>query len=531
VVDLVNPSKQNSMKQGLKRLTPNALRRIDDYLLRNYPTVWYAKGHWVLYAFILSIILFIAGYCVPNTFTKPLVHPIELIQITEEGYFLIPLGLALIVIIYWAYTQYILKFRKIEPLKVPTTLLIYGIGLFVILGLDITAFRMGTIVRTASLMSEEDLKYIEENNYFTYGFYTHKNIPIIEKGKYFANDTVFINICNAEDVILSKRYELRGWPDKSDQDYTSHMWYKSMYSKESELKHLIRVSNTPVRSYRLDRLKMLYKSNYDERHFNEALNLKITWSGRFENFENFLFELSDDHDFVEINDTYQTYYKKIIFPKIDLERLNSYGLDFSFGELKYGCLTFDMPKYVIPIEDGVRSVRHAQQYLNQKVILRYFKGLLYYLPFFVFLLYSVSFLSLRFTLRTLLLYSVIYAVLSLSYEYKLTCITDTRSLHDNWRIDSIWAEFFAFFSFLLILICFIMKKNTKFVVNFLMHLFLLAVIATALMPVFVENREMRYYHRDSNLYVFKTWLFYLTAALCLIAPVLFSYLKGLPKSR
>ena len=168
------------MKKLLKQLTPNTFWRIDDFLLRNYPTVWRTRIHIVLPLAVLAFpVLFAAGYFLPkNTFIEPLVDPIAPIEITQGNFFLIPFAFAVIVVLYWGFTQYQYKFDEMKPLKVVATLLIYGLGLFVILGLDTTAFRLGTIVQTTTLMTESDLKYVKDNDYFLYGFFSHDSIKI-----------------------------------------------------------------------------------------------------------------------------------------------------------------------------------------------------------------------------------------------------------------------------------------------------------------------------------------------------------------
>lgn len=94
-------------------------------------------------ALLAGLSLFISGYC-SYTFNKSSVSLIEIETIEE--YFRLPLAsLAVAVTLYWGHTQYILKFGEVRIVKVLVTLLIYGVGLFLILALDVIAFKLGRI--------------------------------------------------------------------------------------------------------------------------------------------------------------------------------------------------------------------------------------------------------------------------------------------------------------------------------------------------------------------------------------------------
>ncbi|MCA0429936.1 MAG: hypothetical protein LCH32_05485 [Bacteroidetes bacterium] len=50
----------------LKNLTPNFLKKIDEYLIKNHPTIWVTRIHMVLFWFIsLSVLSLIIGYLMP----------------------------------------------------------------------------------------------------------------------------------------------------------------------------------------------------------------------------------------------------------------------------------------------------------------------------------------------------------------------------------------------------------------------------------------------------------------------------------
>jgi len=138
------------MKRIFNYLIPPFLRRFDNFLLENHPVVWRTRIHFVLfYSILAAVVLFVAGYCYPVSATNLTVAPIEPINIARESYYFVSLAFAIVGILYWAYTQYILKVSKESLKSIFTRLGLYAVGLYTILALDTTAFRMGMIVRTA----------------------------------------------------------------------------------------------------------------------------------------------------------------------------------------------------------------------------------------------------------------------------------------------------------------------------------------------------------------------------------------------
>jgi len=346
--------------------------------------------------------------------------------------------------------------------------------------LDTTAFRLGTIVRTATLMDEDDLEYVDNNDYFLYGFFPHDSIKRGQEAEYFKNDSIFKKLCNQKDSTLVKRYDKKHLSNLSYLSNLSNLSNLSYLSYLSDLPYLSNLSNLPNRSY--------------------------------------LSDLSDYGRFVKDNDAYQIYYKTHVFPKLDTTRLSGYGLDFSFKKYKYKNLIFDIPQYFYPLEDGIRSIRHAQQYLNKRIIYRYFKLGLQYLPFALLLFFIVSFLSKR---RNLLAASVVVLMVFFLSNYFYP-----ENLGVELEIGSYLMASLAILSLIISLFfsIFLNYENSG-IINFLINLFVVAVISIAfLIPIFTQGEDISFYYT-------KTGIFYLTVILCLIAPILFSYLKGLPKSR
>ena len=156
---------------------PTFMRKIDRYLLLHYPYVWQTHIHFVLfYALTASALLFIAGYCYPNTPTKPLVAPFVPIIIFEEAYFLVGLICVIPMFIFWANRQREIIEQYDSLWHLLMHFMMYSIGLFMILGIVLCSFRMGTIVRTAHLISQSDLDEIYKENNFLYGFIPPKKL-------------------------------------------------------------------------------------------------------------------------------------------------------------------------------------------------------------------------------------------------------------------------------------------------------------------------------------------------------------------
>jgi len=222
-------------------------------------------------------------------------------------------------------------------------------------------------------------------------------------------------------------------------------------------------------------------------------------------------------------------------------------------------LSFYLPFWFYQLEDGVRSIHHAEQYFGQKIIYRYLKMVLSYLPFVLMLFFMFPFLSQRTFLSMLVFVGVFVFAANFQYgetlqiKYDIDKIGETGQIiyktPENELTYGLHKEKFLpcltmGLTVLSLLLAFVMpffNRDKKELIDVFLNLFVVAAIATAIIPLFIENKNeylekllpesfMPYFSED-YIYYSKTWVFYLTAAMCLIAPVLFSYLKGLPKSR
>jgi len=601
------------MKQLLKQLN----------LLRNYPTVWRTRIHIVLPLALLAFpVLFAAGCFLPkNTFLEPLVHPIDPIEITQGNSFLIPFAFAVIAVLYWVFTQYQYKFDDVKPIKVVGTLLMYGIGLFVILGLDTIAFRLGTIAWTTQLMDKEDLELVESKDYFLYGFISPfiDSIRIGQENTFFEQDTTFKYVCRYEDSILVNNYNWLYRPYRSkllNLSYRSYLSDRSYLSSLSNKSYLLNQSYRLYRSYRSYLSNLLYQSyssylsdlsdrsylsdlsdlsnlsdlsflsyrsylsdqSYLSNRLNRLLQADFYDSKLLSSYDNY-YTRKDSSDKSRIRTKYQladydtfyisTYMRERIDTirlKLDSLAMNDNDLIVEVNALKEKLdtvkvsipeLSFYLPHWFYQLEDGVRSIRHANEYFKQKIIYRYLKMALSYLPFILMLFFLFPYLLQRTFLGMLLLVGLFVFLGNLQYGetvqikydfYRIGESEITYKIAENELPYGLHKEKFLSYctmglstlSLLVLLVLTFFRKHEQGISIFLLQLFILAATATAIIPFFIENKNeyleellpnsFKPYFNEDFLYYPKTWVFYLTAAMCL-APVLFSYLKGLPKSR
>ena len=128
----------------------------------------------------------------------------------------------------------------------------------------ITAFRLGTIYKTAKdLLEEEDLQYLEKNNYFLYGFIPPEDdTTVLNDSLIKAGEIKFKQLWMVEDTILKHRYNIKNW------------WYQKYLSKdlikESEF------SGQPVHPDLLDPLDILtWMSSLDRFKLSVLSNLSV----------------------------------------------------------------------------------------------------------------------------------------------------------------------------------------------------------------------------------------------------------------
>lgn len=394
-----------------KWLVPNFLKRLDTFLLENYPTIWRTRIHFVLWYAIIAIpIFFVIGYFYPIPYTQPIVDPINPIEITNEIYYLIPLAICVIGILYWAYLQYQFPLQRGEPQKALLTLFVYAIGLYTIIAFTAPAFRMGTIVHTAyNWMEEEDIQYLKKNDFFLYGFVLLEEDSIYQERAdtfFQRREALFKDIWKHEDTILQNRYN----PAFLDAFYKRVVKQKLIYRSDlSDLSYLSG-SDWSYLSGPSYRLYWLYRSYKSYRSYESYLSYRSDRLYR-----------SDRSD-------YSYYFQKNTLPKLDTKRMLRYEIlpsydtifirkfiSYAYEELdsirliQYGLDTTRwspdrmilVPNHIYQMEDAVRSVQHARVYLKEGIFGHSLWSMLLFLPLILIVFAAAPYLSFRMVLGAL----------------------------------------------------------------------------------------------------------------------------------
>ena len=203
------------MKQISNWFIPPFLRRLDAYLLRNYPVVWRTKAVFVLfYGIVAAPLLFVAGLLYAHLTLDAqhlVVEPIAPIEMGYDVYHLWSAVFAGLGIAYWAYIQYELGFPFTKMTDTLLTLFLHALCFFVLFGITTPAFRMGTIVKTAHYwMSDEDMQYFEKSGIYPYGFVllpSDTNYTTTPADTFFQRrEAILKAIHHVEDTLLQNRY-------------------------------------------------------------------------------------------------------------------------------------------------------------------------------------------------------------------------------------------------------------------------------------------------------------------------------------
>ncbi|MCB9352266.1 MAG: hypothetical protein H6573_32950 [Lewinellaceae bacterium] len=389
------------METTYKWVVPVFLRRWDTFLLERYPIVWRTRAHYVLfYASMATLLLFIIGFIYPVSATNLTVHPFSPIVLSEENFFIIPLAVLSLGILFWAYTQFQVGFPSAKPKHVLLTLLIYGVCLYTIIAITAPAFYLGTVFRTAYFfMDEADIKYWEDNDFFLYGFVLKESDSIYVKPDtsfFQEREAAFRKLWVKEENILMHRY------DNSFTDTffsTKVKWY---LSKRPYLSNLLGLSDREYRVLEeanttpteIDLYNYLYSSSlywpsklnlFELSFWPPGLNRHrpsrdrwISWK-TYDCYRNYWSYWSKGT--IESLDTipmyllymldYQTYYQQFKLPKTNTSILEKYQIPLHYDSLQIGSFTFTRPGYLLDMEDAIRSKRHARQYLKMGVLWHY----------------------------------------------------------------------------------------------------------------------------------------------------------------
>lgn len=146
----------------MKMARKGILKKVDQYLLTNYPVIWRTRIHYILlFSFVFGNIgAYLLGRFYPMSKKQ---------MILDSGVQSLTLGLFIFlffIFLYWAYTQYKFSFRSYRFKDHLLTLVIYTIGAFSLLS-NVYVFNHSIIHTIANVVSDEefieDLRSVEDN--------------------------------------------------------------------------------------------------------------------------------------------------------------------------------------------------------------------------------------------------------------------------------------------------------------------------------------------------------------------------------
>lgn len=452
-------------------LVPPFLQKLDGYLLDHYPDVWRTRGHYVLfYSLSAILLLFLAGFVWPQKMTDWVVDPIDPIRLnTEWPYFAPSFLLVFLAGLFWIRNQYQLKNEASDWKETLRILLVYALCFFMMLGGVTVALRMGTIVRAAwGLMDQEDIDYLEENDFFVYGFVPIEGDTSLEFSTrdYKLRESSFKKIWHNENRLLQNRYNVfyintlfDSLLSTLDTSNTEYLRFSSKKLMPSDIADLASISYHSLKTYQKSLItEVSYWSNEADQEYLSYLADRIHLSNLaylacFSERWNQLYEIASGE---KIDDLYSIIWKDIAYSSFrgntwvvpeasvvmyssdrsgktylpgnfkkkvqgDLTGLSSYNKYYCANICikldekilnKYGLIRTDandlssaIPQAPLQLENGVRSVRHARQFLREWIIWRFWRNnVLYLLPLLALIVLMIRYFSFKSMSVALVLY-------------------------------------------------------------------------------------------------------------------------------
>lgn len=542
-----------------KWLIPEFLRSLDQYLRERYPLLWYSGSHWVLYYGLMGgIVLFGAGLLYPvHWVTRELeyekninldhwvVDPIKPIEFAYDELYIYSLLPALAFVCIWMYRQSQIRqfFYRIQDSLF--CLLIYAGCWWVLCGITVAAFRMGTIFKTACIwMPERDLKDFKTSGIYPYGF------VLLQKGSkdFIPNDTLFFfrkgekifrHILENEEALLKSRYRVDtsywkkrlkvldspyhqpGRSDRSDRSYRSD---RSELSDLPELLNQLYRLEQEDRSYISDRSclsdlsslqNLSYLSDFSDRsYFSDDSYLLYRFNRSDRSEKSGLRGVSDLFCLSQLSTYYNLTRKKIKHP-----RASAYML------INYNDTLCKAPLVIIPglpnqIEDAVRSVEHAQQFLKEGIFWGHFGHLLYYL----FLMATLLFLLPRVSAKHLL--PLILGVLMIWFGFKIFSVETWEGYKAIWKSMHVAAYLLLPLSGLLLLLWMLWQQKQGQLFTTAVNMIFLGVLIVLLGALNV-NRGYTLEQFGSPIDA----AFFGTQVIGLIAAFVAPYVQAMPKTK
>ena len=491
-------------------LVPKFLRNFDDYLLRNYPVVWRTKAIWVLfYGVVGALVLFAAGFFYPVDAQHLTVPPDEPIVLYYDSYYLYCVVLISLVCLYWVFWQNQLDFLFTRIKDTILTLAIYALCFFELFAFTTSAFRLGNFYKTAyHWINNRDLRQFEQSGIYPYGcvFLDEDNDNYSDFTKKIFNDTffqkretIFKSIYKVEDSILMYRY----FDDKK---------FLKKYNND------IPTDENFLKYYRLNRatISSLATSSH---------SLILAWS--YGSYRSFMSPLLG----VSFQSSYNTYKSKSI-QSFDLG-LNPYKFlnaqdSISTKSINRNHYTINenpflyRPTLPYSVENAVRSVKHARQYLEERIYSRHLFLVLSYVLILSLLLYFVPFLSIRHVFGLLAACLLASAIISSKLPEHVSSVEIGQNISNGAYL------LLPMLSCLLLLWASFRKKQTQGLVFAEQGLFLglFCILIGALFVIFREKAEfdsIESYQPPYDL------AFYGVQVLGILGAVLTTYVRTLPK--
>jgi len=527
------------MQRIYKFLTPGFLRRWDAWLLERYPMVWRTRGHYVLYfALLATPVLFLLGFFYPVSATKLTIDPIMPIIMGDENFYILPLAVLSLGILYWAYTQYQSGFPSAKPKHVLLTLLVYAGCLFVIMGITAPAFYLGAMLRSGYfLIEEEDIKYWADNDYFLYGIVLKESDSTsMEHDVAFfqEREPEFKRLWRREQYILKSRYKNHTIDSLFDSFLVLHWINRPKLDLPDLPGQLVWYRSDRLgRSHRLNLSFLSYKTDLSYKSDLQLMqNLRILSYVPYLQIRGYLAFESDDLDFLvwktyfgnmqflSYQSDYWRYYEWSKLPQIKTSVIERYQIPIRNDTVKEGSFTSIRPAYLNDMEDAIRSVHHAQQYIREGILFRHWQILLYYLPLLALLLFTAPYLS----IRTILVVFIFIGLGGASFIMSIRI--DQKLLNDEYYRNSSANLLITVIGLLYLALSAVRGNFSKH--NLLaFHLIVFGIAAVLFFAIMGEKwvfaEESLSMNKPSNL------AFFGVQAIGLAGVLLMAYLQALPK--
>lgn len=374
--------------------------------------VWRTKALFVLYfALLATIVLFALGFFYPVSATDLNVDPIKPIIMGDENFYILPLAVLSLGILFWGYTQYQSGFPSAKVKHVLLTLLVYGLCFFVIAAITAPAFYLGVMMRTGyCLIEEKDIRYWEENDYFLYGFVlkeSDSNYVKLDSNNFREREEIFRKLKEGEDDILSIRYSnylldscVHWGLCTNDVAQAARSYISSRSYLSVALNGLwwsdLGLSFVSDVSYRRARIESLNSSVYNSFRTHNSVEVlqdeELTRALHEQGYETY--ETKEESNTRKFILDYTLYYEKQR-PHPSAEILLKYNISIKYDSIYIQNAPTTVPLHIYQMEDAIRSVHHAQQYLREWIFLRDLRVLACFLPLLSLLFFAAPYLSFR----------------------------------------------------------------------------------------------------------------------------------------